>query len=154
MHLLVNHLPIVFPIAAVLVLLGGIIFKSDTVIRTSYAIFVMGALACFLAMSTGEDAEHMVEHMAGITHDRIHVHEGLAELFTIVSSVLGVVCLVAFWASWKKRPFARTMAYVVLAGAVVILYFGAKAANAGGEISHTEIRDDAASQTLAEPDGD
>ena len=43
-HLVVNHLPIIFPIVGVIVMITGLISKSDAVKRTAFMIFIIGAL--------------------------------------------------------------------------------------------------------------
>lgn len=43
-HLVVNHLPIIFPIVGVIVMIAGLISKSEAVKRTAHLIFIMGAL--------------------------------------------------------------------------------------------------------------
>ena len=39
-HLLVNHLPINFPIVGVIVMITGLVSKSDAVKRTAFMIFI------------------------------------------------------------------------------------------------------------------
>ena len=56
-HLLVNHLPIIVPIIGVVVLLSGIIFRSEIVKRVAYFVFIIGALATLPSMLSGEGAE-------------------------------------------------------------------------------------------------
>jgi len=64
-HLLVNHFPILMPIIGMLLLLGGMIFKSEAVKRAAYFTFLVGAIATIPSFSSGEGAEEVVEHMGG-----------------------------------------------------------------------------------------
>ena len=82
-HLVVNHLPIIFPIVGVIVMITGLISKSEAVKRTAFMIFVFGALAAIAAMNTGEGAEELVEDMPTIGKKIIHEHEEIAEILQI-----------------------------------------------------------------------
>ena len=70
-HLVVNHLPIIFPIVGVIVMITGLISKSEAVKRTAFMIFILGALASIAAMTTGEGAEEIVEKINGVTENYI-----------------------------------------------------------------------------------
>ena len=87
-HLVVNHLPIIFPIVGVIVMITGLISKSEAVKRTASMIFIFGALASLVAMNTGEGAEELVENINGITENDIESHEEAAELFAMLSYIL------------------------------------------------------------------
>ena len=101
-HLALNHLPIIIPMIGLLVLIGGFLTQSETVRRTACLIFVLGALATIPAIGTGEGAEEAVENISGISEITIHGHEEMAETFAVLSYILGLVALAAFWLSWKK----------------------------------------------------
>jgi len=139
-HLVVNHLPIIFPLVGVIVLITGFLSKSDAVKRTAFLIFFLGALTTVAAMTSGEEAEHVVEHIEGISEDYIETHEELAETFALLSYLLGAVSIVALWASFKKKAFANGIALIALLFAFVVLFFGKQTGTSGGEIRHTEIR--------------
>jgi uncharacterized membrane protein len=140
-HLIVNHLPIIVPMVGIFVLLIGFILNQEIIKRVSYAIFIIGAIATFPAMNSGEGAEEIVEHLPGMSHDLIHEHEEKAEFFAILSYLLGVVSLISLWVSWKRKKFATMVSALVLVFSVVVLFFGRQAGTSGGEISHPEIRE-------------
>ena len=73
-HLVVNHLPIIFPIVGVIIMITGLISKSEAVKRTAFMIFVFGSLATIAAMNTGEGAEEVVEKINGVTENYIESH--------------------------------------------------------------------------------
>jgi len=139
-HLTVNHLPIIIPIVGFLILVGGMILKSEIIKRTAYAVFFFGALTTIPAFSSGEGAEEIVEHMEGVTHHIIHEHEEAAETFALLSYALGLLSLIALWANWKKKSFAGNAQYVILALSLVVLFTGNVTGTTGGEVRHTEIR--------------
>ncbi len=65
-HLVLNHLPIIFPFIGLLVMIIGIAFKSASIQRTSFYIYVLGALFTIPAFATGEGAEEAIEHLPGV----------------------------------------------------------------------------------------
>lgn len=154
-HLMVNHLPIILPIAGVIVLVGGMFVRSEVVKRMAYLLFTIGAVATLSAMASGEGAEEVAENLAGVTENYIHEHEEKAEVFALVSYILGALSLVGLWASWKVKGFAKLLSFVILALSLVVLYLGKQTGTSGGEIRHTEIRSGEAVPTGAqEEDGD
>ena len=64
LHLVVNHLPIIFPIVGTIILLIGIFSKSEVTKRNAYIIFILGAITSMVAMGTGEGAEDSATKIA------------------------------------------------------------------------------------------
>ena len=140
-HLVVNHLPIIFPLVGVIVMITGFISKSETVKRTAFMIFILGALAAIAAMTTGEGAEEVVEKINGITENYIENHEETAETFAFLSYILGGISLFGLYASLKQKTFSTIISISTLVFAFVVLFFAKQTGTTGGEIRHTEIRD-------------
>lgn len=139
-HLVVNHLPIIFPIVGVIVMVTGLISKSEAVKRTAFMIFIFGAIAAIAAMSTGEGAEEVVEKISGATENYIESHEETAETFAILSYILGGISLLGLWGSFKQKTFSSIISIGTLVFAFVVLFFAKQTGTTGGEIRHTEIR--------------
>ena len=139
-HLVVNHLPIIFPIVGVIVMITGLISKSEAVKRTAFMIFIFGALAAIAAMNTGEGAEEVVENINGVSENFIESHEEAAETFAILSYILGGISLLGLWASFKQKSFSSIISIATLISAFVVLFFAKQTGTTGGEIRHTEIR--------------
>ena len=131
-HLVVNHLPIIFPIVGVIVMITGLISKSEAVKRTAFMIFILGALASIAAMTTGEGAEEIVEKINGVTENYIESHEETAETFALLSYILGSISLLGLWASFKQKTFSNIIAIVTLVFAFVVLFFGKQTGTTGG----------------------
>jgi uncharacterized membrane protein len=153
-HLMVNHLPIILPIAGVVVLVGGMIVRSELVKRMAYLLFSIGAVAALSAMTSGEGAEEVVENIAGVTENYIHEHEEKAEVFALMSYILGALSLVGLWASWKGKSYAKLLAFAILALSLVVLFLGKQTGTSGGEIRHTEIRSGQTVPAGVEEEGD
>ena len=143
-HLVFNHFPIIVPIVGMLILIVGFFVDSEVVKRTAFGVFIFGAIMTFPAMFTGEGAEEVAEKLPGITHDIIHEHEEKAEVFAILSYILGLLSIGALWASLKQKSFANILSIVVLLLGLVGFYLGRQVGTSGGEIRHTEIRSNAA----------
>lgn len=139
-HLVVNHLPIIFPVVGVIILITGFISKSEAVKRTAFLIFILGSFASIAAMTTGEGAEEVVEKINGVTENFIEKHEETSETFAILSYVLGAFSLVGLWASLKGKSFSNWISMMTLILAIVVLFFARQTGTTGGEIRHTEIR--------------
>ena len=140
-HLVVNHLPIIFPLVGVIVMITGLISKSEVAKRIAFMIFILGALASIAAMSTGEGAEEIVEKIKEVSEDFIKNHEESAEIFALLSYVLGGLSVLGLWASFKQKTFSYIISIGTLIFAFVVLFYGKETGTTGGEIRHTEIRD-------------
>lgn len=139
-HLLVNHLPIIIPIVGLVVLIGGFIFRSEVVKRTSFFIFIIGALSAIAAFATGDGAEEAIEHLPGVSEQLIHAHEHAAETFAVVMYILGGVSLLALWANWKQKSYSRLLSWLVIGLSIAALLLSKQTGTSGGVIRHTEIR--------------
>ena len=139
-HLMLNHMPIIIPLAALIVLLYSVFNNKLEYSRAAYLLFMVGAVTTLPAFLTGEGAEETVEAIAGIDEKLIHTHEEAAETFAFVNYALGFLALIAFWMSYYKVNLEKAMKLVVLAAALLSLYFAKAAGTTGGEIRHTEIR--------------
>lgn len=148
LHMLVNHFPIVGTILGLLVLIGGLFLKNNSVKNTSYCLFVIAAIFAFFSMATGDGAEKLVEDMPTIGHEIIHEHEELAEKFAIILYLLGVVSIIGLITNVKKHPKANFFSYAIAVIAIVAVFFSTKVGTSGGEIRHTEIRTDSVSAIM------
>jgi uncharacterized membrane protein len=144
-HLVLNHLPIIIPIIGLLILITGLFLKSEILKRAAYCLFILGAMIAIAASLTGEEAEEVIEGMAGIDEKFIKVHEEVAEIFAILIYILGGISLIGLWANWKQKSFSNIISFVVIAFTVVVLFYAKETGTTGGEIRHTEIREDGSS---------
>ncbi len=130
-----------FPFAGILVVLLGVYFKSELLKRVGYFLFVLAALGAFLSMNTGEGAEEAIEDLyPKNTHHWIHEHEEKAELFALLMYGLGLLSLLAMWASWAKNKFQKYLLWAIGAFLVAVLYLGYETGKSGGQVIHKEFR--------------
>jgi uncharacterized membrane protein len=141
-HMLFNHLPIIIPIIGILIMIGGFLTRSEIVKRTAMFLFVLGAIFTFPTFATGEGAEEIVEVYGNNSHHFIHEHEEYAETFALLSYCLGLLSLIGVWANYMKKPFAKIISLAILAIGFATLFFAQKTGTSGGEIRHTEIRNE------------
>ncbi|MFY7810479.1 MAG: hypothetical protein ACOVQ2_01990 [Flavobacterium sp.] len=139
-HLVVNHFPIIFPIVGIIVMISGLIIKSSAVKNTAYMIFILGSLATVFAMKTGDEAQDMVENISGVTENYVDRHEEAAEVFAVFSYILGSISLIGFYCELKKIKLSLIYSIITLLFSIIVLFFGKQTGTTGGEIRHTEIR--------------
>lgn len=140
LHLVVNHLPIIFPVVGIIILLIGIFTKSEITKRNAYIIFILGAITSMVAMGTGAGAEDSATKIAGLSENLIKKHEEVSEIFAALTYVLGVISLVALIAIFRNSVISKYAPFLVGILAVICLFFAQKVGTSGGEIKHNEIR--------------
>jgi uncharacterized membrane protein len=143
LHLVLNHLPVVGIIIGILTLLVGFILKKEEVQLTALGIFVFSGITSIAAFYTGEEAEDVVENLAGISETLIHTHEEYAETFYSLSLILAGVSLLAFIAVLRKLKFAKYLVILTLLIGLAAGILAKYTATSGGEIRHPEIRSNA-----------
>ncbi|HRI27040.1 MAG TPA: hypothetical protein PK239_00650 [Chitinophagales bacterium] len=150
LHLLLNHFPIIGSLLAFLVLLYGLVTKSNEVKRVACLLLVGLTIITLPVMKTGEIAEEKVENLAGFNEQSIHQHEEAAEIALWVMIAAGVAALVSVLASFYKPPLFTLLTMVTLLLNGVAFGFMAQAGNIGGKIRHTELTNTNAQQQPAQ----
>ncbi len=141
LHLLVNHFPIIGTIIGFGILMMSLFLKNKSIQNVAYVIFILGSIFTLASMSTGEGAEELVENMPNIGHDIIHEHEEIAEKLAIVLYALGFASIIGLYANQKNHPKSRMMSFLVATIALVGVVISIEVGTTGGEIRHTEIRE-------------
>ncbi len=139
-HLAFNHLPIIIPGIALLLLMGGWVWKSALLRRTALGLYLIAAITAAAASATGDEAEHIAEKIQGIEEQYVEEHEEAAETFTNFSIGLAVLASLGIWASWKEKKWADGVQFVLVAATIFNLYLAQQTGTTGGEIRHPEIR--------------
>lgn len=148
-HLMLNHVPILGFAFGLLFLAWGRWRDSEETIRAVQALFLLVGLTSIVVFLSGENAEDVVEGLAGVSHDAIEAHEETGELAMIVSIVAGLfsggVLLV-----YRNRPLPGwSVGGTALAGVVAFALL-AYAGFQGGQVHHEEIRPGGASAPTTE----
>lgn len=142
LHMVFNHFPIIGTIFGLGILISGIATKNNTIKNVSYVLFIVAAITALISMSTGEGAEELVEDMPSVGKQIIHEHEEIAEKFALVLYVLGAVSILGLYTNIKNHSKAKLVSLIVAVIAIAGIVLGKFVGTSGGEIRHTEIRND------------
>ncbi|HLP65243.1 hypothetical protein [Flavobacterium sp.] len=139
-HMVVNHFPIIGTILGLGILIGGLVFKNNSIKNTAYCLFIVAALFSFASMNTGEGAEEIAEKLPDVTDQIIHEHEEAAEKLALVLYFLGAISIVGLYLNVKKNAKANLVSFLAMTVAAVGVFLAQQTGTTGGEIRHTEIR--------------
>ncbi len=89
---------------------------------------------------SGEGAEHVVEHLAGVTDELIHAHEEAAEKALAGALLLSSVAAGALFAAFKYHGLLHKATHATLLLSVPVIAWLAYTAHLGGLVRHTELR--------------
>ena len=148
LHMVVNHFPIIGTIFGLGVLITGLFLKNNILKNTAFVFFVISAIFAFVSMNTGEGAEELVEDLPNVGHKIIHEHEEIAEKFAILMYVLGVFSIVGLYFNFKNHAKSKLVSLVVLLLAIVATFLSINVGTSGGEVRHTEIRENNTTTTI------
>ncbi len=141
-HLLVNHIPILgFGFGAILIVVGLWQRREKGITVAAAAVLLVAALGSLIAVSSGEDAEGLVEGLNGITHERIHEHEERAEVANYAAIVTGLAAIGLLVMALRRSFETPAWAWAILL-VLVLITTGLMvwAGDAGGKIHHPETR--------------
>jgi len=139
-HLLTNHFPIIGAfIGLVLTFYSLLINRNTSNLKAGLVILVISCLSILPVYFSGEGAENIVEHIEGISHDKIEEHEEIAELGLVVSLFVGLLSAITFLAVKRDSSKAKLLTYITLLSGLVLCALFAVIAHKGGEIRHPEI---------------
>lgn len=137
-HLLLTHVPVMGAIFGLLVLVYAMITKKQDAIKIGFGLFVVTGLVALAAYFSGEGAEEVVEHLAGVSEAAIEEHEEFAFFAMLGAAVLGSVSLLGI--AFYRRGIPNWLVNATLVLAIVVNGMLAWTANLGGLIRHPEIR--------------
>ena len=154
LHLLVNHFPIIGTIFGLGILITGLLLKNNSIKNTAYILFIVAAIFTAFSMGTGEGAEELVEELPSIGKQIIHEHEEIAEKLALLLYVLGLLSVVALYLNFKKNAKEKMVSFIILGVALVSLVVVQKVGTSGGEIRHTEIRENSQNTSTEKENND
>lgn len=151
LHLLLNHVPVVGTLFALLLFAAALLLRETVSTRFALGFSAAIALVALAVYFTGEPAEEAIEKLAGISESVIEQHEEAAELSTIAMSIFGALALAAL-VIFRKGKMPRWVGAAGLAGTIVLTALMGWTANLGGQIRHSEIRSASFQQGGSESD--
>ncbi len=140
-HLMLNHLPVVGSFFAVMLLASAVWRRSDELIKVAFGAFVLIAVVTVPTYKTGDAAQMMVDDLPGVTMEAIRHHESAAQISGSCVMVVGLMALIGL-ILFRKKPASMKFAFLVLALSLVAAGTLAWTANLGGQVRHTEIRNE------------
>ena len=138
-HLMLNHLPVIGALFATVILAAGLLWRNALLQRLALGTLVVVALAAIPVYLSGEPAEEIIEHAAGVEKSVVKTHEDMAQVALIAVEVIGLVALVAL-VLYRRRAMATSFAAVLLIAMFALSGTLAWTAHLGGQIRHPELR--------------
>jgi amino acid transporter len=139
-HLLINHLPIVGSfIGFLLIFYSSIINKDLSNIKAGLIILTLSSFSILPVYFSGEGAEEIVEHLAGVSHETIEEHEEIAELGLYVSLFVGLLSSLSFLMVLRKNKNSKLLTNITLFAGFLLVILFVLIGQTGGEIKHPEI---------------
>ena len=137
-HLVLNHLPVVGSMAAMLLLLWALFKNTDDLKRVALMSLVVVALASIPAFLTGEPAEDMLKGIQ-TSAKWMTKHEDIAvsALWVAIAAGAGALGSLVFFR--KQRMIPRWLVGVLLVLNLAVCLLMLRTANYGGKIRHSEI---------------
>ena len=146
-HLLINHVPILATFFSIAVMVWGIAAKSEAIKKVALVGFVVAGVFAIVAFQTGESAEDIVEDLPGVTHEMIEGHEESAGTAQWLTILLGVGGLAGLFMNSKSIKGLDKYLWLLLAYSLVVAASLGYTAYEGGQIRHTELRENPAETT-------
>lgn len=138
-HLLLNHVAILGSVFSIILLIAGMVLKSDVLKKTAMIGFVMAALVAIPVFLTGEPAEESVENIAGTIKATIEEHEESAEISIWLVEFMGAVSLLTFFLAKKSNTINKGLLSFLLLLSIVAAGSISYTGFLGGKIRHTEL---------------
>jgi putative copper export protein len=151
LHLMLNHLPVMGTLFSLLLLAWSLIRRSAEIQKLALAIALLAGLSSVPAYLTGEPAEEVIEHMAGVDEAYIEEHESMGKFALWCGVALGVAAGAALAAGVKNPRWLSAGTAVTLLASVLVFGVMGYTAHLGGQIRHPEIRDGGMQATPSEP---
>ena len=140
LHLLLNHIPIIGTIGALLLLIWGMASGSEEIRRVAMVSFVVVGLLTIPVYATGDPAADAVGKLPGVTRAAIEEHDEAALFGIIAASIDGALALVALFVAKTRPHLTRRFTIGLLVVALWATSVLARVSYLGGLIRHSEIR--------------
>jgi uncharacterized membrane protein len=154
LHLVINHFPIIGVIIGTLLLSAGLIFKNLGVKVSGLGTIVFAALIAIVAYMTGDPAEEVMKGVPDVAKSLISRHENIATVGMYLMATAGLLAASSLYSIWKKDRTIRLLIFLTLAfsfiSSGIMVYIG----RTGGQIRHSEFRNEATKQYIIEHQND
>ena len=138
LHLMLNHIPVLGVILALLLLTWALVTRRRDFIRLSLFVTLLAGLSVYPAFLSGHEAHEQLEDVQGFDHDLIEEHEDSADWALCILLGTGALAALGLWASRKGREVPRWAGTAAMAGLLFSASVAVRTAWLGGEIRHPE----------------
>lgn len=138
-HLVVTHLPVFGVALGILVVLYGMLTRSEQIKRVACLLLVLSSAGAVAAYLSGEGAEETVESIKGVSEQLIEEHEEAARGTLFVMIALGSSALAGYILPFFRSFSSLLPTYIILLISFVSLGMVSHTAYLGGQIRHSEI---------------
>ncbi|MCU1246809.1 MAG: hypothetical protein JWN02_2719 [Acidobacteria bacterium] len=141
-HLTLNHFPLILAVAAAIVFVIALLWRSDSVGRVGAILLILAAVSCIPSYMSGDGAAHIVKGLEGVNAAAIAPHDEAATATLVILGLAAVGALVSLVVWRGGRPLPRWSLIVLLLATIVCSSTAGYTALLGGRIHHpeTEIR--------------
>jgi len=154
LHIIINHFPIVGVIIGSILLAAGIVFKNQGVKVSGLGTIVFASLVAIVAYMTGDPAEGVMRGLPDVARSLISRHENIATVGMYVMVTAGLLAASSLYSIWKMDKSTRLLIIITLVFSLIssglMIYIGLT----GGQIRHSEFRNDATKQYIIEHQND
>lgn len=136
LHLVSNHFPILGSLFGILLLVVALLKPNLNTTFSAYIILILSGIGGIVAYFTGEPAEESIEHVRGISHKVIHIHEEMAENSLFFIFLLTATAIIGLWAERAKWESSKKIELFALVVGIVAFILFAFTGYLGGHIRH------------------
>jgi uncharacterized membrane protein len=141
LHLIVNHVSLFALVFGTLTFIASIVRRSAELRVLAVSLFLVTGIFAWVAVETGEKAEHVVKEMDAESKPQIEAHEQAAD-WALRSGILVAALAVANeWAARRKPRWSKALQWTLLVFAIHGCTVFAVTALQGGKIRHSEVRE-------------
>jgi uncharacterized membrane protein len=140
MHMLLNHVPVIGGVAALLLLAWGLLRCSIQVTLAALIGLVIVGLVAIPVFLTGSIGEERFETLPQLSRELVQRHQDAAVAATVglISAAAIAVAALIGWRSTRKLPrFAATAALIIGTAALVL---AVRTATLGGQIRQNDLQ--------------
>jgi len=138
-HLLLNHVPIIGALVALLVVVVGHFAHNKAIGITGLAMYFVMALAVVPTYLSGEPAEERIENIAGIQKSVIEAHEDMATISLWIMLAAAAFAGASFYAQWKSMSSAKLLSTVFIVVAIGAFIHIGLTGHEGGKIRRPDL---------------
>lgn len=151
-HIVVNHVPSLGSIAALLLLAAGIYRKDEAIKQFAFQVLVLITMAVLPTYISGAEAQRIVSKSTSYSAGMVQLHQNVAMITLLAMTFAGMFAWFGIWEFRRHKRSASftTAATLIMTTAAVVLVL--ETASIGGKINHSEIRE-AADLTVTEAVG-